>query len=52
MKTKVNNYFVGDSADAESNAEAVHHVQQVAAGENSAEQFLFLWGGPLLVRRF
>lgn len=40
------NYFVGASVDdgAESNAEAVHHVQRVAAGEASAEQFLFLWG--------
>lgn len=41
-----NNYFVGDSVGDSfgKNAEAVHHVQRAAAGENSAEQFLFLWG--------
>lgn len=27
------------------NAEAVHHVQQLASGAMDAEQFLFLWGG-------
>ena len=36
------NYFVGGSR--ESNAEALHHVQQAAVGETGAEQFLFLWG--------
>lgn len=33
------NYFAGE------NAEAVHHVQRVAAGDPEAEQFLLLWGG-------
>lgn len=36
------NYFAGGAL--EGNAEALHHVQQAAAGESGAEQFLFLWG--------
>ena len=41
------NYFMGAALEGNiqnSNAEAVHQLQRMSAGEIDAEQFLFLWG--------